>query len=304
MTNLAADTAQIQNAKTAIEARLAGLLPVDSAAPKRLRDCLNHTLLAPGKRFRPLLTVLIAADLGAQQDGVIDVACAGEMVHTASLILDDLPCMDDAPLRRSRASAHMAFDESTAILSAVELLSRAFGVIARADDITPDVRATLSSMMARTVGANGLIAGQLADLSNTDSGASVEDIERLNQLKTGALFDFAVLAAGHLAGADGKTMNALSAFSKQLGLAFQLLDDVKDVMMSDAAAEKSTGRDVGKATLIALTGNAAALERLHGYLADAKAALSDASLGEGAVSAAIDIQFAFAKTAGSEIGNG
>lgn len=290
-------TGDLLTARAAIEARLAELLPMDSAAPLRLRDCLTHTLLAPGKRFRPLLTVLIAADLGAQQAGIIDVACAGEMVHTASLILDDLPCMDDAPLRRSRASAHVAFGESTAILSAVELLSRAFGVIARAGDIDPETRTVLSSMLARTVGANGLIAGQLADLSNTDSGASVADIERLNQLKTGALFDFAILAAGHLARADSKTMGALADFSKQLGLAFQLLDDVKDVMMSDSAAEKTTGRDVGKATLVALTGNAASLERLRDYLRNAKAALADAGLSGGAVGAAMDIQFAFAKTA-------
>ena len=298
-------TEQIQTARAAIEARLAQLLPIDSAAPPRLRDCLSHTLLAPGKRFRPLLTSLIAADLGAAQDGVIDVACAGEMVHTASLILDDLPCMDDAPLRRNRASAHIAFDESTAILSAVELLSRAFGVIARADDVSPERRAVLSSMLARTVGANGLIAGQLADLSNTDSAASVEEIERLNQLKTGALFDFAVLAAGHLAGVNESVMDALAEFSKQLGLAFQLLDDVKDVMMSDAAAEKTTGRDVGKATLVALTGNAASLARLREYLDDAKAALDRAGLSDGAVIAAMDVQFAFAHAAaGHENGNG
>lgn len=303
MTNPSDTERKIADAKAAIEARLSALLPVDSAAPQRLRDCLTHTLLAPGKRFRPLLTVLIAGDLGAQQDGVVDVACAGEMVHTASLILDDLPCMDDAPLRRSRKSAHLAFDESTAILSAVELLSRAFGVIARAEDIGPGARATLSSMLARTVGANGLIAGQLADLSNTDSGASIEDIERLNQLKTGALFDFAVLAAGHLANADAKTMAALTEFSKQLGLAFQLLDDVKDVMMSDTAAEKTTGRDVGKATLVALTGNAASLKRLQTYLVDAESALSDAGLSGGAVSGAMKVQFAFAHTAGSKLNN-
>ena len=299
---------QIQAVRAAIETRLAHLLPIDSAAPPRLRDCLTHTLLAPGKRFRPLLTCLIASDLGARQNGVIDVACAGEMVHTASLILDDLPCMDDAPLRRNRASAHVAFDESTAILSAVELLSRAFGVIARADDIAPQTRTVLSSMLARTVGANGLIAGQLADLSNTDSEASVEDIERLNQLKTGALFDFAVLAAGQMAGSDKQTTDALADFSHQLGLAFQLLDDVKDVMMSEADAEKTTGRDVGKATLVALTGNAASLERLRGYLADAKSALSRAGLGDGAVIAAMDVQFSFAnraaETMGHDNGNG
>ena len=286
----------ISNARQRVEARLSELLPVTSTTPKRLQDCLRHTLLAPGKRFRPMLTVLIAQSLigRAVNQGVLDAACAGEMVHTASLILDDLPCMDDAPLRRNRESAHIAFGESTAILTAVALLNRAFGIIARADDLSHKTRTDLSSRLSQAVGANGLIAGQIADLANDNAQVSIENVERLNQLKTGALFDYAILAAGKLADADTHTLVALEEFSYELGLAFQLLDDVKDVMMNTDEAEKSTGRDVGKATIVALTGNAASLARLRDYLAKALAALSRAGLSDSVVSHIIRVQFAFA----------
>lgn len=284
----------ITTLRARINERLAGLVAPAPGTPSRLSDAASHTVLASGKRFRPILTVLIARDLGFKEPSALDVGCAAELVHTASLILDDLPCMDDAPLRRGVSSAHIQFGESTAILTAVALLNRAFGVIARIDDLSSDKRVDISARLSHAVGANGLIAGQLADLSNDDSNASIEDVERLNQLKTGALFDFAVLSAGVLAGSDKAVMNALGEFSHQLGLAFQLLDDLKDVVMSDAQAEKTTGRDAGKATLVALTGDEASKARLRGYLTSAHGALADAGIGtNSAVTLAISKQFSF-----------
>lgn len=280
-------------ARAAIETRLDELIPPESAGPPRLQKALQHTLLAPGKRFRPLLTLILAREFGCEADAVLDVACAGEMVHTASLILDDLPCMDDAALRRNRASAHIAFDESTAILTAVALLNRAFGVIARTH-LPANISTELASRLSRAVGANGLIAGQLADLSNDDIGTSIQDVERLNQLKTGALFDFSILAASVMAELDEDKHNALSDFSYQLGLAFQLLDDVKDEMMNEQDAGKTTGRDVGKATLVALTGCEASLTRLRGYLDAAYAALMRAGIAQNApIIGVMKAQFAF-----------
>lgn len=278
-----------------IDTRLQAIIPPSSAGPKRLQEALAHTLLAPGKRFRPILTLLVGAQLGADDRHLLDAACAGEMVHTASLILDDLPCMDDAPLRRNRASAHIQFDESTAILTAVALLNRAFGIIARCEALDPEIRVAVASKLSRAVGANGLIAGQLADIANTGDDAKIEDIERLNQLKTGALFDYAILSAARIAKASPVQMVHLTEFSRQLGLAFQLLDDVKDVMMSETEAEKSTGRDVGKATIVALTGSEASLSRLRTYLDAAKSALRAADFPEDSrVLTAIDTQFSFA----------
>ncbi len=286
----------IATASAAIEQRLGALIPPESAGPPRLQKALQHTLLAPGKRFRPLLTLILACEFGCEADAVLDVACAGEMVHTASLILDDLPCMDDAPLRRNRASAHIAFDESTAILTAVALLNRAFGVIARTD-LPANIRTELASRLSRAVGANGLIAGQLADLSNDNIGTSIEEVERLNQLKTGALFDFSILAASIMADITDEKHDALSDFSYQIGLAFQLLDDVKDELMNDKRAGKTTGRDVGKATLVALTGCQASMTRLRGYLDAANAALMRAGICANApIMAMMKTQFAFADT--------
>ena len=217
-----------------------------------------------------------------------------EMVHAASLILDDLPCMDDADIRRNQPTTHIAFDESTAILSATALLNRAFGVISRLEKVSAQQRVELVDLLSYAVGSKGLIAGQMADLSNTDETASLAEIERLNTLKTGALFEFSVEAAAILASSSASQRAALKDFSYHLGLAFQLMDDVKDNVMSDAQAEKSVGRDVGKATILAIAGSEAAMERLSGYIASAKDALSRADLANiKLLNAVLDAQFSF-----------
>ena len=159
--------------------------------------------------------------------------------------------MDDANLRRNQPTTHVAFDESTAILTATALLNRAFGVISRLDHVDAQRRIELVDLLSYAVGSKGLIAGQMADLANDDNSASIAEIERLNTLKTGALFDFSVEAAAILAESGAAQRSALKDFSYHLGLAFQLMDDVKDSVMSDAEAEKTVGRDVGKATILA-----------------------------------------------------
>lgn len=285
---------QIAVVQTEIEARLSQIVPGEQTWPIRLHSAQRHALLARGKRFRPLLCIFIAK--GGQYEGAaaLDVGCVTEMVHAASLILDDLPCMDDADLRRNQPSTHIAFDESTAILTATALLNRAFGLISRLEELGADKRIELVDMLSYAVGSKGLIAGQMADLANTDARATIAEIERLNTLKTGALFDFAVESAAVIADMSGTQRAALKDFSHHLGLAFQLMDDVKDTVMSEGEAEKSVGRDVGKATLIAIAGSSAAMERLQGYIESAKLALARANLSNNAtLTAIIDAQFAF-----------
>ena len=283
-----------------IETRLAALIPSDKTWPVRLHEAERHALLSPGKRFRPLLCALIAH--GATQDAIlrraaIDVGCVAEMVHAASLILDDLPCMDDAALRRNRPTTHIAFDESTAILSATALLNRAFGIISRLHDIDPATRIALVDLLSYSVGSTGLIAGQMADLSNDDGTASLHDVERLNRLKTGALFEFAIYSAAILTDLSVGQKEDLKDFAYHLGLGFQLLDDLKDSLMDDAEAEKSVGRDEGKATILALLGSKQSKEKLESYLTSAIAALHRAGLQNSTVlEAAIDRQFSFLKT--------
>jgi len=233
---------------------------------------------------------------GFDGEAAIDVGCVAEMVHAASLILDDLPCMDDAELRRNQPTTHIAFDESTAILTATALLNRAFGILSRLKHVNADKRIELVDLLSYAVGSKGLIAGQMADLANSDPNASIAEIERLNTLKTGALFDFSIEGAAVLAGSNAAQRAALKDFSYHLGLAFQLMDDVKDTVMSDLEAEKSVGRDVGKATILALAGSEAAMERLSGYIDSAKDALSRAKLSNAnTLDAILDAQFAFLK---------
>ncbi len=280
-----------------IEARLADLIPSDKTWPVRLHEAERHALLSPGKRFRPLLCVLIAH--GATEDNIlrkaaIDVGCVAEMVHAASLILDDLPCMDNADLRRNRPTTHIAFDESTAILSATALLNRAFGVLSRLHDIDPAIRIALVDLLSYSVGSTGLIAGQMADLANDDNTTSLQDVERLNRLKTGALFEFAIYSAAILTDLSVGQKEDLKDFAYHLGLGFQLLDDLKDTLMNDTEAEKSVGRDEGKATILALLGSENSKQTLKSYLASAKAALHRAGLQNSkALETAIDRQFAF-----------
>ena len=287
----------ISGARGTIEARLATIVPSAQTWPARLHEAQRHALLSPGKRFRPLLCVFVAKGAGFDGEAAIDVGCVAEMVHAASLILDDLPCMDDAELRRNQPTTHIAFDESTAILTATALLNRAFGVLSRLKHVEAEKRIELVDLLSYAVGSKGLIAGQMADLANSDSSASIAEIERLNTLKTGALFDFSVEGAAVLAGSHAAQRAALKDFSYHLGLAFQLMDDVKDTVMSDAEAEKSVGRDVGKATILALAGSDAAMERLSGYIVSAKDALSRAELSNvKTLNAVLDAQFSFLKS--------
>ena len=275
-----------------VNQRLSELVPGADVWPAQLHSAQRHALLGPGKRFRPRLCLLVASGLGADGSAVLDTACVSEMVHAASLILDDLPCMDDASLRRNRPTTHLAFSESTAILSATALLNHAFGVLMRMDAPAAQ-KVELGDMLSDAVGSHGLIAGQVADLANDNQAVGHAKVERVNALKTGALFDFSVDAAAVLGSASRAQREALGRFSHQIGLAFQLLDDLKDVLLSDAEAQKSTGRDTGKATLVHLDGVAEARQRLEGYQRAAKAAVSRAELSNAEhVVALLDMQFA------------
>ena len=275
-----------------VNLRLGELVPGADVWPAQLHSAQRHALLGPGKRFRPRLCLLVARGLGVEGDAVLDTACVSELVHAASLILDDLPCMDDAALRRNRPTTHLAFSESTAILSATALLNHAFGVLMRIDAPAAH-KVELGDALSRAVGSHGLIAGQVADLANDNQAVGHARVERVNALKTGALFDFCVDAAAVLADAEAERRAALAEFSGQIGLAFQLLDDLKDVLLSDAQAEKTTGRDAGKATLVHIDGVAEARRRLGGYMLAAKSAVGSAGLSNAdEVTALLDMQFA------------
>jgi geranylgeranyl diphosphate synthase type II len=266
---------ELRAMRHAVEERMAHWLNEGGVREDLLSAAMRAGALGSGKRMRPLLMMLVARDLGCVSPALIDVACAVELVHAASLILDDMPCMDNAQLRRGQPTIHVQFGEDVAILSSVALLSRAFGILAAAPDIPPLVRARLVGKLSETIGAQGLVKGQFLDLHG--KRATVDDIATTNELKTGVLLGVAVDMAAIIAQADDKVAAALRAFALAAGHAFQLRDDFQDVPGNDSAVTgKDTGKDVGKATLINTVGLEEARRRLAGHLADADRCLSAA----------------------------
>lgn len=226
--------------RSSIENCLAANVSLRPPVPKSLAEAVNYALLGPSKRVRPIIVHLIAA--GLRVDPVaLQVGTAVEMVHTASLILDDLPCMDDAALRRRRPATHKVFGEATAILASIALLNRAFGVLATLDVDRLATRLRLIEILENAVGWNGLVAGQELDILGNPEGDKAS-AEHLNWLKTGVLFCGAAEMGGILRGLGEEQLDHVREFARELGLAFQLADDIVD----RTGSEKDTGKDVGK----------------------------------------------------------
>jgi geranylgeranyl diphosphate synthase type II len=213
---------------------------------------MGYTLHAPSKRVRPVLTMLAAELCGGTAEHALPVAAAIECVHTASLILDDLPGMDNAPLRRGRPANHVEFGEAIAILAAFGLLNEAYGIVARSYE--PVLAAELATLVADAIGRDGLIAGQAADLLATEQEIAFELLERIHRGKTGALFNASAIAGAMTAGADRGSIAALSAFAKNLGLAFQIIDDLLDVEGNSTKTGKAVRADARKTTFVSFSG--------------------------------------------------
>ena len=256
-----------------VDQRLAAICAKAPSAPVNLNAAVRHALLAPGKRVRPMLTMLSAAQFGADPLQALDAGCALELVHTASLVLDDLPCMDDACTRRGIASTHTAFGESTAVLAAIAMLTRAFGVIAEMDAISPSARLDLTAILSHAAGAEGLAAGQERDLHDRSTTDAIGKINDINDQKTGVLFVAAVQMGARIANVDGACMAALETVGREIGLAFQALDDVIDMAQSSREAGKDTGKDGGKATVATVMGLDDARSEVGRHIAQAHAAL-------------------------------
>jgi geranylgeranyl diphosphate synthase, type II len=265
---------RVDRLRASIEARLDELVPPASDPPRALHEAVRYALLAPGKRLRPVLTVLSAQHFGAREDAVLDVACAVEMVHTASLVLDDLPAMDNAEVRRRRATVHRAFGEDTAILAAVALLNQAFAVVSRSRQLDATLRMELVARLADAIGFGGLVAGQMRDLHDRGVATDPANLQEINHQKTGVLFVAAVEAGARAAGASGKALEAARTFATHLGLAFQIGDDLLDVTSSVHDAGKDVRKDAGRASVVSELGSAEARTRMHEHVATAVTSLS------------------------------
>jgi farnesyl diphosphate synthase len=236
-----------------VERELDHWLPHADTAEGRLHAAMRYAALGPGKRLRPLLVVEVARLFDVAPERAAPAAAAIELVHAYSLVHDDLPCMDDDDMRRGRATVHRAFDEATAVLTGDALLTLAFEVMADSS-AGPDaaVRCELVAGLARAAGAGGMVAGQAIDLAAETAELDLIETRRLQSLKTGALIGFSCEAGAILGRADRQVRTALAGYAADLGLAFQIADDILDVEGDEATVGKTLRKDVkaGKATFV------------------------------------------------------
>lgn len=262
----------------------AGALPGEIARPKRLLEAMRYATLGGGKRLRPFLVIESARLFNVGGESALRTAAALEMIHCYSLAHDDLPAMDDDDLRRGRPTLHKAFDEATAILAGDGLLTYAFDVVADpATHARAEVRAQLVLALARAAGLGGMVGGQALDLEAETAPAplSLDDILRLQAMKTGALLRFAVDAGAILGAAAPIAARALSRYGAALGAAFQIADDILDAEGDTAALGKRAGKDAerNKATLIGALGLEEARARRDRLVGEAVEALHATGLG-------------------------
>jgi farnesyl diphosphate synthase len=241
-----------------VDAALDRLLAAPNGPEARVFEAMRYSALAPGKRLRPFLVLASSHLFKVNRRSALQVACAIEMVHAYSLVHDDLPAMDDSDLRRGRPTCHKQFDEATAVLAGDGLLTQAFEVLAQTDTHgDPIVRCELVGALAQAAGGHGMVGGQMIDLlAENDPSLDIGAITRLQRLKTGALIAFACEAGAILAKAAPELRLALRGYAHDLGLAFQIADDLLDVEGRTEEVGKATGKDAaaGKATMVAVLG--------------------------------------------------
>jgi farnesyl diphosphate synthase len=239
------------------DAVLDRILAVPPGLEARVYEAMRYSALAPGKRLRPLLVLGAARLFGVARRSALQVAAAIEMVHAYSLIHDDLPAMDNSDLRRGRPTSHKEFDEATAVLAGDGLLTMAFEVLSHPDTHgDPAVRCELVSSLAAAAGPAGMVGGQMIDLIAEKRCLDIGAITRLQRMKTGALIAFSCEAGAVLAKAAPEVRMALRGYAHDLGLAFQIADDLLDVEGSAAETGKPVGADAaaGKATFVSILG--------------------------------------------------
>ena len=254
----------LQRAAKAVDRQLAGLLPQGDEPESQLFEAMRYAVLGGGKRFRPFLVIASGEIFNVPVEQSSRVGAAVELVHAYSLVHDDLPCMDDDDLRRGQPTVHRKYDEATAVLVGDALQALAFEVLA--DDATssdPRVRADLVLGLARAAGSHGMVGGQMLDLLAETRTVDTNAVVRLQRLKTGEMIAFAGEAGGILGHADQTARDALKMYAHDLGLAFQITDDLLDAEGSADEVGKAVGKDAdaGKATFVSLLGIEGARQR-------------------------------------------
>ena len=241
----------------AVEGVLEQVLPKPHGLHGRIHEAMRYATFAGGKRLRPFLVAHSASLFGVNPANALRAAASIEVLHTYSLVHDDLPCMDDDDLRRGRPTTHKAFDEATAVLTGDALLTIAFEILAHADTHpSAEVRCQLISRLAEAAGSNGMIGGQMIDMRAGESAFGADEVILLQRLKTGQLFEFSCEAGAILGEASVEHQNRLRNYSRDMGLVFQITDDLLDVTSTAEKTGKAVGKDKehGKATLVSIYG--------------------------------------------------
>lgn len=240
----------MNNLQTFIETNLPSIdqqlenLIKEVKAPNELKEAMLYSLKAGGKRIRPLYTLAVLQELGVENVDSIKVASTIEMIHTYSLIHDDLPSMDNDDLRRGKPTNHKVFGEALAILAGDALVTLAFGIIARLKNLDANQKVRLIDQLSVASGAEGMVGGQVLDILGEGKILSLEELEEVHLNKTGALLSFSILAGGIIANASEEMMDALRKYSIHIGLAFQIQDDILDIEGTSEQLGKTAGKDI------------------------------------------------------------
>lgn len=238
----------LTDVRARIDAALDELIPRADISPTRLHEAIRWSVFAGGKRVRPAIVFAVGVTFGASRTNLVRTAAAVEMIHTYSLIHDDLPAMDDDDLRRGRATSHRQFDEATAILAGDVLQTLAFKAIATDEVLSPEKRIKLISLMADAAGTpSGMVAGQQLDLDAEGATLSIAALEKIHRQKTGALITASAVAGAIIGEAEEAELVAIRTFAEKLGLLFQITDDLLDVTQGTAELGKTAGKDAAAA---------------------------------------------------------
>jgi geranylgeranyl diphosphate synthase, type II len=262
----------------AVDEALARFLPLESAPPETLHRAMRYSVFAGGKRLRPILVIAGAEAVGGRTDDVMPAACAVEMIHTYSLIHDDLPAMDNDDFRRGVPTSHKVFGEAIAILAGDALLTLAFRLLADSVPSGPDGGHRLHDVLveiADAAGSAGMVGGQVADIESEGKKVGAETVDYIHTHKTAALIRASICAGAILAGGSDGQLSALSLVGRNLGLAFQIMDDILDVTATTAELGKTAGKDQAqqKATYPAVHGIEASRSRAAALVTEAQWAL-------------------------------
>ncbi len=270
----------LEESREKVDQALNALMPLEDSHPARLVSAMRYSLFAGGKRIRPILVLAAAGAAGGKYDDALLPACAVELVHTYSLIHDDLPAMDDDDFRRGRPTCHRAFDEGTAILAGDALLTMAFDLLSvenkgEGSRIKDHLRLRMVQELARAAGWRGMVGGQQVDMDSEGTEPDLPVLEYIHTHKTGALIRCSLILGGLCANTDEATLRALDSYGEKVGLAFQVVDDILDVTATTEEMGKDQGSDAerGKVTYPGLFGLEGARERALKLVNDAKSVM-------------------------------